>query len=164
MDTLALPSVIPVFGTSEGTVGERSPSIEGRRLWNLLFAQYSGSIILLVDERDDKEHIEHWLKVEGFKPSMIDYAHDNEPRSKVQAAARLRNAFGALHWFVDIDPHSAQLAIEEGLPTLITVAPSVPRSEWRTDKEQATRPWASLVSEIERQKLMRSEANWGEKE
>ena len=52
MDTLALPSV---------TVAERAPSIEGRRLWNLLFAQYSGSIILLVDKRDDQEHIEHWL-------------------------------------------------------------------------------------------------------
>jgi hypothetical protein len=153
MDTLAL---------SGGTFGERVPSIEGRRLWNLLFAQYSGSIILIVDERDDKEQVEHWLKTEGFKPSMIDYAHDNEPRSKVQAAARLRNAFGNLHWFVDIDPHAAQLAIEEGLPTLITIAPSVPRAEWRTDKEQATRPWASLVDEIERQKLMRAEATWRE--
>ena len=155
MDTLALPA---------DTMGERAPSIEGRRLWNLLFAQYSGSIILIADERVETDHLEHWLKSEGFKPSMIDYAHDNEPRSKVQAAARLRNAFGNLHWFVDIDPHSAQLAIEEGLPTLITIAPSVPRAEWRTDREQETRPWASLVEEIERQKLMRAEATWREKE
>jgi len=164
MDTLALPANNPVFGSTKANVAERPPSIEGRRLWNLLFAQYSGSIILLVDKRDDQEHVEHWLRVEGFKPSMIDYAHDNEPRSKVQAAARIRNAFGNLHWFVDIDPHSAQLAIEEGLPTLVTVAPSVPRAEWRTDKEQENRPWASLVAEIERQKLMRAEANWGERE
>ena len=155
MDTLALPSV---------TVAERAPSIEGRRLWNLLFAQYSGSIILLVDKRDDQEHIEHWLKVEGFKPSMLAYAHDNEPRSKVQAAARLRNAFGNLHWFVDIDPYSARLAIEEGLPTLITIAPSVPRAEWRSDRETEKKSWGDLITEIDKQRIMRAEANWGEKE
>ena len=155
MDTLAV---------SGKTFGERVPSIEGRRLWNLLFAQYSGSIILIADERDEKAHLEHWLKTEGFKPSMIDYAHDNEARSKVQAAARLRNAFGNLHWFVDIDPYSARLAIEEGLPTLITIAPSVPRAEWRSDRETEKKSWGDLITEIDKQRIMRAEANWGEKE
>ena len=155
MDTLALPAEV---------LGERLPSIEGRRLWNLLFAQYSGSIILIADERDEKDHLEHWLKTEGFKPSMIDYAHDNEARSKVQAAARLRNAFGNLHWFVDIDPYSARLAIEEGLPTLITIAPSVPRAEWRSDKETEKKSWDDLIVEIDKQRVMRAEANWGERE
>jgi len=155
MDTLALPSA---------NVGERKPSIEGRRLWNLMFQQYSGSIILIADTNDNKEHLEHWLKSEGYKPSMIDYAVDNTARSKVQAANRLRNAFGNLHWFVDIDPYSAQLAIEEGLPTLITIAPSVPRAEWRSDKSTEKQSWGDLILEIDRQRIMRAEANWGEKE
>ena len=155
MDTLALPAA---------NVGERKPSIEGRRLWNLMFQQYSGSIILIADTNDNKEHLEHWLKSEGFKPSMLDYAVDNTARSKVQTASRLRNAFGNLHWFVDIDPYSAQLAIEEGLPTLITIAPSVPRAEWRSDQSTEKQSWGDLILEIDRQRIMRAEANWGEKE
>jgi hypothetical protein len=155
MDTLATPAA---------TVGQRLPSIEGRRLWNLMFQQYSGSIILIADNNDNKDHLEHWLKSEGFKPSMIDYATDNTARSKVQVAGRLRNAFGNLHWFVDIDPYSAQLAIEEGLPTLITIAPSVPRAEWRNDRETEKRSWGDLIEEIDKQRIMRAEANWAEKE
>jgi hypothetical protein len=155
MDTLALPAE---------SVGERVPSIEGRRLWNLVFQQYSGSIILIADGNDNKDFLEHWLKSEGFKPSMIDYAADNTARSKVQAASRLRNAFGNLHWFVDIDPYSAKLAIEEGLPTLITIAPSVPRAEWRNDSEKETKSWNDLITEIDKQRIMRAEANWGEME
>jgi len=155
MDTLAHPG---------DTVGERLPSIEGRRLWNLLFQQYNGSIILIADARDDRDHLEHWLKAGNFKPSMIDYASDNSPRSKVLRATQLRNAFGSVHWFVDVDPYSAQLALEDGLPTLITVTPAVPRSEWRDDRPDKKKPWDSLVEEIDRQKIMRAEANWGERE
>jgi len=155
LDTLALPAE---------TVGARAPSMEGRRLWNLLFQQYSGSIILIADDRDDKEHLAYWLKSEGYKPSMIDYAVDSTPKEKVSRAAQLRNAFGRLHWFVDIDPYSAQLALEEGLPTIITVAPSVPRAEWRSDRTDGNTPWDTLVEEIDRQRIMRAEANWGERE
>lgn len=155
LDTLALPAE---------TVGARAPSMEGRRLWNLLFQQYNGSIILIADDRDDKEHLAYWLKSEGYKPSMIDYAVDSTPREKVRRATQLRNAFGRLHWFVDIDPYSAQLALEDGLPTIITVAPSVPRAEWRSDRIDGNTPWDTLVEEIDRQRIMRAEANWGERE
>jgi hypothetical protein len=153
MDTLALPSE---------TVGTRKPSVEGRGLWNMLFQQYNGSIVLIADGRDDKDHLEHWLKSEGFKPSMLDYSVDNTPREKVRRATQLRNAFGNVRWFVDVDPYSAQLALEEGLPTLIAVAPSVPRTEWRSDRVEGNKPWDTLVEEIDRQRLMRAEANWGE--
>ena len=94
MDTLALPSE---------TVGTRKPSIEGRGLWNLLFQQYNGSIVLIADGRDEKDHLEQWLKTEGYKPSMIDFATDNTPREKVRRATQVRNAFGNVRWFVDID-------------------------------------------------------------
>jgi hypothetical protein len=153
MDTLALPSE---------TVGTRKPSVEGRGLWNMLFQQYNGSIVLIADGRDDKDHLEHWLKSEGFKPSMLDYSVDSTPREKVRRATQLRNAFGNVRWFVDVDPYSAQLALEEGLPTLIAVAPSVPRTEWRSDRVEGNKPWDTLVEEIDRQRLMRAEANWGE--
>ena len=76
----------------------------------------------------------------------------------------MKNAFGNLHWFVDIDPYSAQLAIEDGLPTLITIAPSVPRAEWRNDKVTEKKSWGDLILEIDKQRIMRAEANWGEKE
>ncbi len=153
MDTLALPSE---------TVGTRKPSVEGRGLWNMLFQQYNGSIVLIADGRDDKDHLEHWLKSEGFKPSMLDYSVDSTPREKVRRDTQSRNAFGNVRWFVDVDPYSAQLALEEGLPTLIAVAPSVPRTEWRSDRVEGNKPWDTLVEEIDRQRLMRAEANWGE--
>ena len=153
MDTLALPSE---------TVGTRKPSIEGRGLWNLLFQQYNGSIVLIADGRDEKDHLEQWLKTEGYKPSMIDFATDNTPREKGRRATQVRNAFGNVRWFVDIDPYSAQLALEEGLPTLIAVAPSVPRAEWRSDQAKGTKPWDSLVEEIDQQRIMRAEVRWGE--
>ena len=155
MDTLALPS---------DTVGTRKPSVEGRGLWNMLFQQYNGSIVLIADGRDDKDHLEHWLKSEGFKPSMIDFSADSTPREKVRRATQLRNAFGNVRWFVDVDPYSAQLALEDGLPTLIAVAPSVPRIEWRSDRVEGNKPWDTLGEEIARQRIMRAEANWGEKD
>jgi hypothetical protein len=155
MDTLALPAE---------TVGTRKPSVEGRGLWNMLFQQYNGSIVLIADERDDKDHLAHWLKSEGFKPSMLDYAKDNTPREKVRRAVHLRNAFGNVRWFVDIDPYTAQMALEDGLPTLIAVAPSVPRIEWRSDLRTGNKPWDELVEEIDKQRIMRAEANWGERE
>lgn len=155
MDTLALPAE---------TVGTRKPSVEGRGLWNMLFQQYNGSIVLIADERDDKDHLAHWLKSEGFKPSMLDYSKDNTPREKVRRAVHLRNAFGNVRWFVDIDPYTAQMALEDGLPTLIAVAPSVPRIEWRSDLRTGNKPWDELVEEIDKQRIMRAEANWGERE
>jgi hypothetical protein len=153
MDTLALPGK---------ALGERLPSVEGKRLWGLLFSQYSGSIILIADARDDKDHMEHWLRVNNLKPSMIDYATDNTAESKVLRATQLRNAFGGVVWFVDIDPHSARLAIEEGLPTLLAIAPSVPRIEWRSDKKTERRTWDDLVGEVDQQKIIKAEATWGE--
>jgi hypothetical protein len=76
----------------------------------------------------------------------------------------LRNAFGNVRWFVDIDPYTAQMALEDGLPTLIAVAPSVPRIEWRSDLRTGNKPWDELVEEIDKQRIMRAEANWGERE
>jgi hypothetical protein len=151
MDVLAYPA---------STVGERQPSLEGRRLWEVLFAKYNGRIIVVADKRDNFEHLSVWLKRENFKPSAIDFAYDNGSDAKVERARHLRAVHGGLHWFLDTDPEVIRQTVHDGIPSLLVAVPYVTRPEWHYEKER--KPWDELSAELDQQALLRSEERWRE--
>lgn len=151
MDVLALPAA---------TLGERQPSMEGRRLWDALFQSYNGRMLVVADKRDNLEHLTVWLKRENYKPSSIDLAYDNSVEAKVERARHLRAVHGRVLWFLDTDPDVIRQTVRDGIPSLLVGVPYVTRPEWHYEKER--RAWDDLAAEMDHQALLRSEERWKE--
>lgn len=152
LDVLALP------GESAAT---RQPSLEGRRLWNILFPAFSGRMVVLADSGANEELLLSWLKREGYKPSMVHIAKElwmdgSNPRA--DAVWDISAVFGKVSWYVDVDPETCAYTIAKGIPTLLVAVPTISRPEWREPK--AVRGWDAITQEIDQQQRIRAEREW----
>lgn len=139
----------------------RQPSREGRRLWNTLFDQYKGQMVVLADEATDLTLIQAWLKTEGYKPSLIHIA-DSFCRagrtSRSEAVWHMHSTIGKPHWYIDTDPACCAEVLKMGIPTLLVAVPAFGRPEWH-DKEDI-RAWDLVVEELNAQALKKQEKAW----
>lgn len=150
-DLLALPGE---------SLALRKPCPEGRRLWNMLWQAHHGQVALLVVGNPSMEVLAHWLKTEGYKPSVIDISRDDGPDAKHIRIQALQAAFGKIRFYYDTDPRAVALSLHEGIPSLLFANPLLPRPEWGSDK--TIRAWDAVVEEIERQQVKHNEATWGD--
>lgn len=152
-DVLALPD-------TDGFI-KRQPSSEGRRLWNTFFEVYKGRMVVVADEETDLTLLQEWLKREGFKPSMIHIASPfcrsgKTPRS--EAVWYLASNIGKVTWYLDTDPECCADVVRLGIPTLLVALPAFHRPEWH--EKQDLRPWDSVVDELNKQAMKKSEMSW----
>ncbi len=148
-DVLAFPS---------GAVGARQPTVDGRRLWNVLFSAFNGRMLVFGAGIDEPEMCATWLKRENYKASTVDTIVEDDPDSKYKRIDALRSVYGKITWYIDVDPHTISKAVRGGIPTMLVTIPHVVRPEWTTEKNH--KGWDSLVSEIETQRLAWAERNW----
>ena len=149
-DVLALPAQ---------ATGARQPTVEGRRLWNIMFTAYSGRI-LVYGSGMKLEECQTWLKRENYKASMVDVIEDSDPLSKFNRVENLRAVYGRLDWLLDVDPEVIAHGVRAGIPSLLVTMPYVVRPEWAIDRKP--KEWNALVTEIETQRLAWAERNWGD--
>ena len=106
------------------------------------------------------EALSHWLKTEGYKPSIIDISREDGPDSKHLRLQTLQASFGKIRFYYDTDAKAVALALHEGIPSLLFANPMMLRPEWGTEK--LMRPWDDLVVEMEQQQIKHNEATWGD--
>ena len=142
-------------------LGARVPDPEGMYLWRTLHETTIGQMgVIMSAELNDTTMLETWLKINGVKAIMYDVIGTREPKVNAESVARILAAAGGRSMYFDTDPATVSETYASGIPSLLVCQPFVVRPEWSTQKKM--RGWDTLVEEIDRQALAKSEKNWRE--
>lgn len=141
-------------------LGARQPTVEGRKLWNMMFPMYEGRICVLGSGIDTPQTpiLMEWLKREGYKAGSIDLTYEKSPDAKLERIRGLQAGYGRIDWFVDTDPETVLRTIREGITSLLVSIPSFARPEWIEGR--TIRGWDELSDELDRQALAKAERAW----
>ena len=141
---------------------KRQPDPDGRSLWRSFHASTRGNMAIVCDEDYPREHFEHWLTIEGFKPTTYELMDSHDPYIKEEKVHLLSTMFGRSGWYIDTDPRTIALTLAKGIPSLLVGAPYTIRPEW--ENEVPIRPWDELVAEMDRQKILKVTKTWTDME
>lgn len=143
-------------------LGARQPTLEGRKIWNMLFSMYHGRICVLASgvDTDKTPILMEWLKREGYKAGTIDLVYERNPDAKLERVRAIQAGYGRVDWFIDTDPSTIAKVIHEGIATLLVSIPTTVRPEWETPRN--VKGWDILTQEINAQALARAEKQWRE--
>ena len=139
------------------SIGARQPSPEAQKLWNALYNQYHGNLIILATGTDRADLVEGWAKMEGYKYAHVAVVESTKPEDIRDRVRDFNAIYGKIHWFVDSDPRTIKLVMEDAIPSLLVGLPAFVRPEWRESKQKEHQLWDDLVREIEVQTLYRAE-------
>lgn len=150
-----------VLARPNAELGSRVPDPEGLYLWRTLHETTIGQMGIVVTETlNDTTVLEAWLKMNSIKAIMYDVLGTREPKMCAESVSRILAAAGGRSMYFDTDPATISETYAAGIPSLLVCQPYVVRPEWSTQK--IMRGWDSLVEEIDKQSLARSEKNWRE--
>lgn len=149
-----------VIAKPDKSIGQRQPDVNGRHLWSMFHEKEMGRLCLIINEECKKEHLEVWLKREGFKASMYEFVDIDNPVLKAERIHTIASMWGRIKWYVDNDPRVCAETIKLGIPTLLVGVPFVVRPEW--SEPANIREWESVVEELDRQAMKASMKTWDE--
>lgn len=149
-----------VISRPADSLGERQPNSHGRYIWNLFHEKEMGRICLIVNKEYDRQLFEAWLKREAFKAAMYEFVEFEDPALRAERIHTIAAIFGRAQWYVDNDPRVCAETLRLGIPTLLVASPHVIRPEWSGTK--STKPWDTLIEELDDQAMQQSIKNWGE--
>lgn len=141
---------------------QRVPIREGLELWSDLHQTHNGRLGLVVDQCKDHFILEHWLKINNVKASVYEVLETTNPKLKAEKVHHLGMAIGRSGWYVDVDPATIKETLSLGIPSLLVANPYIMRPEWGPGGFDIVKPWDELVTEIEQQKIMQAEKEWGD--
>jgi hypothetical protein len=150
MDVIARPADM---------VANRVPDPEGRALWRMFHKETMGRMMLIIDKCDNEEHLEIWLKREGFKAFQYHVLDTTDPVIKADKIHTLSASIGRTNWYIDNDPETCALTLKLGIASIMVGNPYIIRPEWSTSVKEI-RPWGTLVDEMNRQAELRAEKEW----
>lgn len=151
-DVLAYPTTDRAM-----SIGARQPSPEARGLWHALYNQYHGNLIILATGTTRADLVEGWAKLEGYKYAHIDVIEGTTSEAIRDRVREFNAIYGKIYWFVDSDPKTVKLVMQDAIPSMLVGLPAFVRPEWREDKPREKQMWDDLVKEIEVQTLYRAE-------
>lgn len=143
--------------TEEGQLpAARQPIPDSQRIYEALYARFSGRIIILGDSTIPVEMLEQWAKREGYKFAHVDVAKGTGPKAVRDRVRDINAAYGKIDWFVDTNPETVQLVMQDAIPSLLLCLPNFVRPEWRDNGPRERKIWSDLTREIEVQSLYRN--------
>ena len=151
---------VNVLARPNENFGARVPDPDGMGMWRSLYESSVGRTAVIVDEDVDKELLETWLKINNVKAVVYETVGTTEPRVKAEVVQRMLTAAGGRSMYLDTDAATVAHTLQLGIPSLLVCLPYTIRPEWSVERQ--IRGWDSLVDEIDKQALARSEKNWGE--
>jgi hypothetical protein len=142
-------------------LGSRPPDPEGVYMWRALHESSVGRIgIIYSGVLDDTYTLEAWLKINNIKASMYEVTGTTEPKLCAEKVQIIAATTGGRFMYFDSNPDTVAHTFSMGIPSFLVCQPYVVRPEWSTTK--TIKGWDSLVEEIDKQALARSERDWGE--
>lgn len=142
-------------------LGSRPPDPEGIYMWRALHESSVGRIgVVYSGALDDPKILETWMKINGIKASMYEITGTTEPKLCAEKVQILAATTGGRFMYFDSNPDTVAHTFSMGIPSLLVCQPYVVRPEWSTTK--TIKGWDTLVEEIDKQALARSERDWGE--
>lgn len=135
--------------------GARQPIPEGQKLYESLFARYNGRLIILGTDVG-ADILTEWAKREGYKFATVEVAKSGKPSDVRDRVRDLNAVYGKIDWFVDTNPETITLVMQDAIPCLLMCLPNFVRPEWRNDKPRERKVWSDLTRELEVQSLYRS--------
>lgn len=138
--------------------GARVPEPNGVYLWKSMHEASVGRLGVVVDGAVNTALLESWLKINGLKAVMYDVLETDDPLLKAEKIQLMLAAAGGSMMYFDTDPSTVEKTYAMGIPSLLVCTPYVVRKEWTISKTM--RGWEDLVTEIDKQVLMRSEKDW----
>jgi hypothetical protein len=151
-----------VIARPHETLPQRVPDPDGMRLWRMLHESHLGRVSIVYNGNVEADAFEHWLKLYGVKAAVYHMLEADTPVAKAEKIRLLMSATSRVDWYVDNDPATLAETLKLGIPSLAMLPPYIVRPEWVGDQQR--RGWDELVSEVERQALLRTEKTWGEYE
>jgi len=143
--------------TEEGQLpAARQPIPDTQKVYEALYARFNGRIIILGDSSIRAEMLEQWAKREGYKFSHVDVARGDKPEAIRDRVRDLNAAYGKLDWFVDVNPETVKLVMQDAVPSMLLCIPNFIRPEWRANVPRERKVWSDLAHEIEVQSLYRN--------
>lgn len=141
-------------------MGSRVPEADGLYLWKSMHEASVGRLGVVVDGVVDHKLLEAWMKINGMKAVLYEVLETDDPLLKAEKIQLILSAAGGSKMYFDTDPRTVEKTVSMGIPSLLVCNPYVVRSEWSTHKKM--KGWEDLVTEIDKQVLMRSEKQWEE--
>ena len=142
--------------------GARPPDSEGLTLWRAMHQITIGRLAVVFNGAPDKEHMEHWMMVNGIKASTYMTTDTDNVEIAADRIHQFLSAGAGKHLYFDTDPEMVKRMIGFGIPSLLMCQPYVVRPEW--DNPKTIRAWGELAEEIDRQKLAKATKTWGDVE
>ena len=149
-----------VLARPNDNFGARVPDPDGMNMWRSLYESSIGRTAVVVDEDVDKDLLETWLKINQIKAVVYETVGTSEPKVKAEIVQRMLTAAGGRSMYLDVDAATIAHTLRMGIPSMLVCLPYTIRPEWTAEKQ--IRGWDSLVEEIDRQALARSEKKWGD--
>jgi len=135
--------------------GARQPIPEGQKLYEALYARYSGRMVILADDGLSEEILSAWAKREGFKHAAVYTTTGKGPEAMRDKVRDLNAVYGKIDWFVDTNPETVTLVMKDAVACILMCLPQFVRPEWRNDKPRERQVWAELTRELDVQSLYR---------
>ena len=136
--------------------GARQPIPDTRRVYEGMYERYSGRIIILGDDSVKLDMLDQWAKREGLKFASVDVCVGRGAKAIRDRVRDLNAVYGKIEWFVDTNPETVTLVMQDAIPSLLVCLPNFVRPEWRDNKPRERRVWDDLTKELEVQSLYRS--------
>lgn len=117
------------------------PIPEGLALYHVLAGSYN--VVLLADQPEEDEELEHFFHVESLtRHSMVYYSTEKDRAGQL---TWLRNTGYALDFVVEPDPLLSADLFERGFNVLHFMHAQYARPDWRPDFARGVVPWDELV-------------------
>jgi hypothetical protein len=143
--------------TEEGQLpAARQPIQDSQRIYEALYARFSGRIIILGDSTVPHAMLEAWAKREGYKFAHVELAKGTKPEDFRDRVRDINAVYGKIDWFVDTNPETVKLVMQDAIPSLLICLPNFVRPEWRDNAPRERKVWTELTREIEVQSLYRN--------
>jgi hypothetical protein len=110
----------------------------------------------MVPEKIEYTAMVTWAKAEGFKYAQIDVFDRSTPEGVRDRVRDLNAVYGKIYWFIDTNPKTVKLVMQDAVPCLMPTLPAFIRPEWREDSPRQRQVWDDLVREVEVQSLYRA--------
>ena len=143
--------------TEEGQLpAARQPIPDTQRVYEAMYARFSGRIIVLGDSSIPVAMLDQWVKREGYKVSHVEVARGDKPEDIRNRVRDLNAAYGKIDWFIDVNPETVKLVMQDAIPSMLLCIPNFVRPEWRANSPRERKVWSDLTREIEVQSLYRN--------